>query len=129
MSTDSKIAEALRKLAACQRVMDLIDAYVERPNAGNRLSIREGLWELAAHSPKAASGTSEQAGEAVARPLEPLTERERELLDGLTQYWLDHAKQCDGIANRRMAERQKGWDMERVALLRKLGGITKEPKT
>lgn len=67
MSTDSKLAEQSRRIAACQRVMDLIDAYVERPNAGNRLSIREGLWELAAHSPNPASGASEQeqAGEAV----------------------------------------------------------------
>jgi hypothetical protein len=54
----------------------------------------------------------------------PLTPREHELLDGLIARELDHAAQCDGIANRRMAERQKDWDMERVALLRKLKGTT-----
>lgn len=53
-----------------------------------------------------------------------LTDRERVLLDDLIRYWADHAKQCDGIQNRKMAERQKGWDLERVAMLRKLGGIT-----
>lgn len=52
--------------------------------------------------------------------LEPLTEREVELIDGMIEVQLHHAKQCDGIANRTMAEKQKGWDMERVELLRKL---------
>lgn len=33
---------------------------------------------------------------------------------------LHHAAQCDAIANRKMADLQKGWDMERVELLRKL---------
>ena len=59
--SDHNLAEQSRKLAACQRVMDLIDTYVERPNAGNRLSIREALWELAAHEKQA----EQQAGEAV----------------------------------------------------------------
>jgi hypothetical protein len=49
-----------------------------------------------------------------------LTEREIELLDGMIEVQLDHAKRCDSIANRTMAEKQKGWDMERVALLKKL---------
>ena len=49
-----------------------------------------------------------------------LTERETELLDGMIAVQLDHAARCDGIANRTMAEKQKGWDMERVALLQKL---------
>jgi len=49
-----------------------------------------------------------------------LTEREIELLDGMIAVQLDHAARCDGIANRTMAEKQKGWDMERVALLQKL---------
>jgi hypothetical protein len=50
----------------------------------------------------------------------PLTEREVELLDGMIQVQLDHASRCDAIANRTMTEKQKGWDMERVALLQKL---------
>jgi hypothetical protein len=51
---------------------------------------------------------------------QPLTTREVELLDGMIEVQLRHAKQCDGIGNRTMAEKQKGWDMERVALLQKL---------
>ncbi len=50
----------------------------------------------------------------------PLTPREIELLDGMIEVQLHHAAQCDRITNRTMAEKQKGWDMERVALLRKL---------
>ena len=51
---------------------------------------------------------------------EPLTDREIELLDGMIEVQLNHAEQCDRIANRTMAVKQKGWDMERVALLKKL---------
>ncbi len=56
----------------------------------------------------------------------PLTPREIELIDGMIDVQLHHARQCDGISNRTMAEKQKGWDMERVALLQKLRaqGIT-----
>jgi hypothetical protein len=66
--------------------------------------------------------------EALARVLaavgvdEPLTTREIELLNGMIEVQLHHAAQCDSIANRRMAEKQKAWDMERVTLLRKLKG-------
>ena len=49
-----------------------------------------------------------------------LTEREVELLDGMIEVQLHHAAQCDSIANRTMADKQKGWDIERVELLRKL---------
>jgi len=49
-----------------------------------------------------------------------LTEREVELIDGMIEVQLNHATQCDRIGNRTMAEKQKGWDMERVELLRKL---------
>ena len=49
-----------------------------------------------------------------------LTEREIELLDGMIEAQLYPALQCDRIANRTMAEKLKGWDMERVELLRKL---------
>ena len=50
----------------------------------------------------------------------PLTGREIELIDGMIQVQLDHASRCDAIANRSMADKQKGWDMERVALLQKI---------
>jgi hypothetical protein len=53
-------------------------------------------------------------------PRQPLTDREVELLDGMIEVQLDHAKRCESIANRPMAEKQKAWDMERVELLRKL---------
>ena len=49
-----------------------------------------------------------------------LTDREVELIDGMIEVQMNHAEQCDRIANRTMAEKQKGWDMERVELLRKL---------
>jgi hypothetical protein len=49
-----------------------------------------------------------------------LTEREVELIDGMIEVQLHHAAQCDHMANRTMADKQKGWDMERVELLRKL---------
>ena len=52
------------------------------------------------------------------------TDRELQLVDGMIEVQLHHAAQCDGIANRTMAERQKGWDMERVALLRKIKSIS-----
>ena len=48
---------------------------------------------------------------------EPLTARELELIDEMIGVQLAHAMRCDQIANWRMAEKQKGWDMERVALL------------
>ena len=48
------------------------------------------------------------------------TDRELELIDGMIEVQLHHAAQCDGIANRTMAEKQKSWDMERVALLHKI---------
>lgn len=54
------------------------------------------------------------------RQLQGLTPREIELIDGMIEVQLHHAKQCDRIGNRTMAEKQKGWDMERVALLQKL---------
>lgn len=50
----------------------------------------------------------------------PLTAREVELMNGMIEVQLHHAQQCDSIANRPMAEKQKAWDMERVELLQKL---------
>lgn len=64
---------------------------------------------------KAALAQPAEGGGAVA-----WTERELELIDGMIQVQLDHAARCDGIANRGMADRQKLWDMERVALLKKV---------
>ena len=46
--------------------------------------------------------------------------RELELIDGMIETQLRHADVCDHIANRVMAQKQKGWDMERVELLRKI---------
>ena len=51
-----------------------------------------------------------------------MTEREIDLLDGMIEVQLQHAARCDAIPNRTMAEKQKGWDMERVTLLRKVRG-------
>jgi hypothetical protein len=60
--------------------------------------------------------------DAVLEEQEPVawTDRELELIEGMIEVQLRHAAQCDAIANRTMAERQKGWDMERVALLHKI---------
>lgn len=49
-----------------------------------------------------------------------LSKREIELIDGMIQVQQYHAKQCDNIQNRPMAEKQKVWDLERVDLLTKL---------
>jgi len=59
---------------------------------------------------------------------QPLTPREIELIDGMIEVQRHHANQCDTMAarpggNKVMAEKQKAWDMERIALLEKL----KEP--
>lgn len=54
---------------------------------------------------------------------EAMTERELELIDGMITVQLDHAQRCDAISNRDMAEKQKGWDMERVELLRRIRSL------
>ena len=48
-----------------------------------------------------------------------LSLRELELIDGMIDVQLDHARRCDAMQNP-MAIKQKGWDMERVELLRKI---------
>lgn len=60
----------------------------------------------------------------------PMTPREIELIDGMIAVQLDHAQRCDAIGNRVMGEKQKGWDMERVELLRRIKsiGTTAQPK-
>ena len=45
----------------------------------------------------------------------------------MIEVQLNHAELCDHIANRTMAEKQKGWDTERVALLRKIRGTASQP--
>jgi len=57
----------------------------------------------------------------VRKPTEPVawTEREIELFDGMIEVQKYHAEQCDRIGNRVMAEKQKGWDLERIDLLNK----------
>lgn len=65
------------------------------------------------------------------RPVQvPMTPRDLELIDGMVAVQLDHAQRCDAISNRAMAEKQKGWDMERVELLRRIRsfGITAQAK-
>lgn len=52
------------------------------------------------------------------------TERELKLIDGMIEVQVIHAERCDSIPNRAMAEKQKGWDMERVELLRKIRTTT-----
>lgn len=69
--------------------------------------------------------TAPQPAKPVER--EPWTPREIELIDGMIEVQLNHAERCDHIANRTMAEKQKGWDMERVALLSKIRGTPPQP--
>lgn len=52
------------------------------------------------------------------------SERELDLIDGMIESQLYHAERCDNIGNRVMAEKQKGWDLERVALLRKIRSLS-----
>lgn len=101
-------------------------------NSDGSLSLEHAAaWEEAAHEHINDAITEhdiEGAGSWVVRPAyhapqpverEPLTPREIELIDGMIEVQLDHAMRCDAIANRVMADKQKGWDMERVALLQK----------
>lgn len=48
------------------------------------------------------------------------SEREIQLIDGMIEVQLKHARTCDSMANRTMADKQKGWDLERVTLLEKI---------
>jgi hypothetical protein len=47
------------------------------------------------------------------------TQREIELFDGMIEVQERHAARCEPIQNKEMALKQKGWDLERVALLKK----------
>jgi hypothetical protein len=97
-----------------QRIADMpMSEYRRGVNDGFKLGLREGRI-------KAEDEMREQ------QEPEPVawTDRELELIDGMIEVQLRHAAQCDGIANRTMAEKQKGWDMERVALLYKIKSIS-----
>ena len=105
-------ARAALRAALAQQEQDwkaLYDAQVRLTDAA--------MWraESAQRMLDAALAQQEQEPEPVA-----WTDRELELIDGMIEVQLHHAAQCDGIANRTMAEKQKGWDMERVALLQKI---------
>lgn len=109
-------ARAALRAALAQQEQDwkaLYDAQVRLTDAA--------MWraESAQRMLDAALAQQEQEPEPVA-----WTDRELELIDGMIEVQLHHAAQCDGIANRTMAEKQKGWDMERVALLRKIKSIS-----
>lgn len=49
-----------------------------------------------------------------------LSQRDIMLLNGIIEVQLNHAERCDMLTNRVMADKQKGWDMERVDLLRRI---------
>ena len=49
-----------------------------------------------------------------------LSARDVELIEGLIRVQLDHAERCDRIRNKKMAAKQKAWDMERVELLHRI---------
>lgn len=95
---------------------ELMKAAVKRSRDQYKLDTSRAAFQAGAifgsafRTPQA---TQPQAGAV------PLTDREIELIDGMIQVQLDHASRCDAIANRSMADKQKGWDMERVVLLQK----------
>ena len=80
-------------------------------------------WHVSVALDPAVSSDAQALVDRGAAVAEPLTERELELIDGMIEVQLHHAKRTNIIHNRTMAERQKGWDMERVELLRKLRDI------
>ncbi|MEA1877025.1 MAG: hypothetical protein U9N86_09170 [Bacteroidota bacterium] len=49
-----------------------------------------------------------------------LSEREKQLLKSMLAVQKRHAAMCDSIQNHVMGEKQKAWDLERVALLLKI---------
>jgi len=102
---------------AAQQALEALEKYATHGPLPGRCPVREAEYAL-----KAALERQEQ---------EPVawTDRELQLIDGLIEVQLHHAAQCDGIANRTMAEKQKGWDMERVTLLRKIKSISPRRET
>jgi hypothetical protein len=59
------------------------------------------------------------------QPAQPVawTSRELEFIDEMIVVQLNHAERCDSIKNP-VAEKQKQWDLERVAILRKAKGMS-----
>lgn len=55
--------------------------------------------------------------------MKTLTDDEQALLQGLIDYWLDHADRRDASSHRVSAEYKKAQDLAKVGLLKKLRGI------
>lgn len=111
---DAGFIAAIGRCANCQAALDCAQPQAEPKSCAKSF---QTYGEVNAYSKGYYAGkkaaTQAQAGAV-------LTDREIELIDGMIQIHLDHASRCDAIANRAMADKQKGWDMERVALLQKL---------
>lgn len=54
-----------------------------------------------------------------------LSDREKKLITGMIVVQMHHAEQCDQMLNRKMAEKQKSYDLERVAFLKRILSIAK----
>lgn len=90
-------------------IREAVQAALKDAKAGHDFDVKPLFGKLL---------TALDALEAAMR--EPWTAREIELIDGMIAVQMHHAEQCDRIGNRTMAEKQKSWDMERVALLQKI---------
>ena len=98
--------------AVVEQALEVLESHATHGPLPGRCPVREAEYALRA-------ALAQQEQEPVA-----WTDREFELIDGMIEVQLHHAAQCDAIANRTMAEKQKGWDMERVALLHKIKSIS-----
>jgi len=49
-----------------------------------------------------------------------LSDREIELIEGMIEVQMHHAARCMVMSNKVMADKQKGWDMERINLLQRV---------
>ena len=104
---------------------EVTDEQIKEAFLANGFTIKDGHSDLKPYVYAAARAILALRPERV-----PMTPRETELIDGMIAVQLDHAQRCDAISNRAMAEKQKGWDMERVELLRRIRsfGITAQAK-
>ena len=104
---------------------EVTDSMIREAFLANGFTVKDGHSDLKPYVYAAARAILALHPERV-----PMTERELELIDGMIAVQLDHAQRCDAISNRAMAEKQKGWDMERVELLRRIRsfGITAQAK-
>ena len=105
---------------------EVTDSMIREAFLANGFTIKDGHSDLKPYVYAAARAILALRPERV-----PMTPREIELIDGMIAVQLDHAQRCDAISNRAMAEKQKGWDMERVELLRRIRsfGITAQEGT